>query len=69
VADCDLHLRVVVSVLEPSELMDRITAILSEHVAQCSEGVVPAVAAEEIVRRLTAQDAIIWLSEQAQEDA
>jgi hypothetical protein len=69
VADCDLHLRIVVSALEPPELMDRITAILTQHVAQCSEGVVPAVAAEEIVTRLSAQDAIIWLTEAEQEDS
>lgn len=62
-AASDLHLHVVVSALEPQELVDRITAILSQHVAQCSEGVVPAVAAEEIVTRLTAQDALVWLTD------
>lgn len=64
----DANIRVVVSAIEPPELMDRITAILTQHVAQCSEGCVPAIAAEEIVARLTAQHALLWLTE-AEEEA
>ncbi len=60
-ASWDGHLRAVVSALEPQELVERITALVTQHVAQCSEGVVPAVLAEELVDRLAAQDALLFL--------
>jgi hypothetical protein len=55
------HVRVVVSGLRPEELVERIARIATDHVAQCSEGVVPAVLAEEIVERLAKQDALLFL--------
>lgn len=60
-AEARFNVRVVVSALAPEELVARITSIVTAHVAQCSEGVVPAVVAEEIVDRLAAQDALLFL--------
>lgn len=62
-ASQDIELRVVVIALAPAELVDRITALVTQHVAQCSEGVVPALLAEELVSRLHAQHALLFLDE------
>lgn len=59
----EFELRVVCVPLQPTELVDRLTDLITQHVAQCSEGVVPAVLAEELVSRLQAQDALLFLDE------